>query len=91
MPEQTETKPAQNKRQTAMHKRRLWLIPAWLVAKYLWNMVSGMSAGQALDAMTSINNLWISAVVITVIVLYAMNYQVTYEKAAKPKKPAAPE
>ena len=74
-------------RQSLQFKRRLLLIPAWFVAQYLWNMFSGMSFGQSLDMMTSINSLWISAVVITAIVLYAKNYQVVYESNAT-KKPS---
>ena len=66
--------------------RRFLLIPVWLVAQYLWNLFSGMSAGQALDMMTSINSLWISAVVITVVVLYARNYQVVFGNK-DPEKP----
>ncbi len=65
---------------------RLWLIPIWFVAQYIWNFLSGMSAGQALDMMTSLNSLWISAVVITVIVLYAKNYQVVFGRDEERQK-----
>jgi hypothetical protein len=51
-----------------------------------------MSASQALAMMTSIESLWISVVVITVIVLYARNYQVVFGKESEQKrKPATPE
>ncbi|MGB0063073.1 MAG: hypothetical protein WBP85_01395 [Terracidiphilus sp.] len=78
-----------------MIKRRLLLIPAWLVAQYVYNLFSGMSAGLALAAMTSIAELWYSAIVIAVIVLYANNYKLEYgnKKAETPKptgKPAEP-
>ncbi len=54
-----------------------------------------MSAGQALDMMTSIESLWISAFVITVVVLYANNYQVVFgggaaENPEQTEKPTAP-
>lgn len=65
---------------------RLWLIPIWFVAEYIWNLLSGMSAGQALDMMTTLNSLWISAVVITVVVLYAKNYQVVFGKDEERQK-----
>jgi hypothetical protein len=79
----------------ARTKQRLWLIPVWFVAQYGRNLFSGMSTGQALGAMTSIGELWISALVIAVIVLYANNYQVVFgdRDAKKPEsieKPAAP-
>lgn len=73
-------------------KRRLWLIPAWLVAQYIWNLFSGMSGVAAFETMTSIESLWISAVVITFIVLYANNYQLAFGKEAKQtKKPIIPQ
>ncbi len=81
-----------NSRQSAQFRRRLLLIPVWLVAQYVWNLFSGMSASQALAMMTSIESLWISVVVITVIVLYARNYQVVFGKESEQKrKPATPE
>jgi hypothetical protein len=81
------TAASKSNRQSIRLKRRLLLIPVWFLAQYLWNMFSGMSFGEALDMMTSINSLWISAVVITAIVLYAKNYQVVYESNAT-KKPS---
>jgi len=80
-----EESTAKNAEQSTQFKRRLILIPVWFLAQYLWNVFSGMSFGEALGTMTSINSLWISAVVITVIVLYAKNYQVVYESNATPK------
>lgn len=77
------------KRRPTAAKHRLLLIPAWLLAQFVWNLFSGLPAGQALDTMTSIESLWASAVVITVIVLYARNYQVVFGK--DPQKPATPE
>jgi hypothetical protein len=79
-----------NEEQSAKLKRRLLLIPAWLVAQFVWNMFSGASATDALSNMTSISSLWISAVVIIAIVLYAKNYQVVYESNAI-KKPCEAE
>ena len=81
------TAASKNNRQTIRLKRRLLLIPFWFLAQYLWNVSSGVSFGEALDMMTSINSLWISAVVITAIVLYAKNYQVVFESNAT-KKPS---
>lgn len=72
------------------HNRRLLLIPIWFLAQYIHNLFSGIPFGQALAMMTSIESLWYSVVVVTVIVLYARNYQVVFGKVAKqPQKPAA--
>ncbi|MFZ0395435.1 MAG: hypothetical protein WBX09_13840 [Terracidiphilus sp.] len=78
-----------------MFNRRLFLIPVWFLAQWVHNLFLGMSLGQALDMMTSIESLWISAVVVTVIILYAGGYQVVYESSAAKKpepaeKPTAP-
>jgi hypothetical protein len=84
-PELAETEVEDN-RGGAQFKRRLLLIPIWLLAQYLWNLFSGMSIGTALDMMTSLNELWVSAAAVTVIVLYAKNYRLVFEgKGSKGK------
>jgi hypothetical protein len=66
------------KKPAAKHTRRLLLIPVWFLAQYVYNLFSGLSMGRSLAMMTSIESLWYSAVVVTVIVLYARNYQVVF-------------
>jgi hypothetical protein len=82
--------------QSARFRRRLLLIPIWLSAQYVWNLVHGASLVSALEAMTSISSLWVSAVVVTVTILYARNYEVVFERGAparqdQPTKPVSPE
>lgn len=69
------------------HNRRYLLIPVWFLAQYVHNLFLGMSAGQALDMMTSIEDLWFSLVVVVVVVLYANGYGVEFGKGPdqKPK------
>jgi len=75
-----------------MFNRRLFLIPAWLVAQFAWNLFSGSSLRSAFEEMTSLNSIWASLVVIVAIVLYARGYQVAFGKddakttAQTPKK-----
>jgi hypothetical protein len=64
------------------HTRRLLLIPVWLLAQYVHNLLSGMSMGQALAMMTSLESLLFSLVVVVVVVLYANGYQVAFGGAA---------
>jgi len=87
IPEPAPAKPGGKK---ATNNRRLLLIPAWFLAQYIWNLFSGMSAVQALSMMTTINSLWISAVVITAIVLYANDYQVVFGKDSDGKPSNSP-
>jgi hypothetical protein len=79
---------AKNAEQSARFKRRLLLIPAWLVAQFIWNLFSGASAFDALLDTTSIESLFTSAVVITGIVLYARGYEIGFGNDAA-KKPGA--
>lgn len=74
---------ANGKRRATTARRRLLLIPAWFLAQYIWNLFSGMSFSQALGMMTSIQDLWYSAVVVTIIVIYAKNYQVAFGKGTE--------
>ncbi len=70
-----------------MFNRRLFLIPVWLVAQYAWNAYSQGSFVHGFEAMTSLDSLWVSFVVIVAVVYYAM-------KAKRPEqapKAAAPE
>jgi hypothetical protein len=79
VPMTAPAKPAAKSAETsARFRRRLFLIPAWLAAQYVWNLFSGETAGQALAMMTAIVELWPTAIVITVIVLYAKGYEIGY-------------
>lgn len=69
-----------------MVKTRLWLIPLWLVAQCVWIRTDVDSWLDALALMTSIEHLWPTAIVVTVVVLYANKYQLVYGKDAAKKK-----
>ena len=87
----TTPAPAAGKRaeQSAQRRRRLLLIPAWLVFQYFKNLFSGMSGVGAIEAMTSIESLFFSDVVVAVVVLYANGYEVAFGSNAKQEsKPA---
>ena len=88
-PASTPPAPSVRKRveQSAQRRRRLLLIPAWLIFQYVKNLFSGMSGGGAFEAMTSLESLFFSLVVVAVVVLYANGYQVAFgdNAAQKPK------
>lgn len=72
-----------------MRKRRLLLIPAWLLAQFFQSFHQQGSSVGAFEKMTSLNDLWLSFVVIVVVVLYANRYEVVFEHQAGEKpKPA---
>jgi len=75
--------------QRARRRRRLLLIPAWLIFQYVKNLFSGTSAVGAFEAMTSLESLFFSLVVVVVVVLYANGYQVTYGSAETQKSPSS--
>ncbi len=84
--------PTKTSGKAVTHNRRFILIPAWFLAQYIHNLILGMSVGQALDMMTSIESLWYSVIVVTVIVLYARNYKVVFGKEPEqPREPVVPE
>jgi H+/Cl- antiporter ClcA len=81
--------PAKTGDKKAKRNRRLLLIPVWFLAQYIYNLFSGMSLGQALGMMTSIESLWLSFVVVVVVILYANGYGVAFGTSpAKKPKPA---
>ncbi len=71
---------------------RLLLIPAWFVAQLVWKSFQQGSFLGGMEAMTSLESLWFSLVVVVVVVLYANNYQLVFGKDTKQQqKPGAPE
>ena len=65
-----------------MIAKRLWLIPVWFVAQFLYEIPGAWSEDhasfanvliRAFEAQTSLNALWVSFVVVVAVALYAMN------------------
>jgi len=90
-PAPTTPAPVASKRveRSAQRRRRLLLIPAWLVFQYVKNLFSGMSGVRAFEAMTSIGSLYVSVIVVVVVVLYANGYEVGFGNNAEQKPKSA--
>jgi hypothetical protein len=50
---------------------RLWLIPVWLIARYIWNAIDQGSLVRGFEKMTSLESLWVTFIVIIAILYYA--------------------
>jgi hypothetical protein len=85
----TASKIAAGDGQRTRLRQRLLLIPVWLIFQYSKNLFSGMSPVGAFEAMTSLESLFFSLVVVAVVVLYANGYQVTYGSAETQKSPSS--
>jgi hypothetical protein len=67
-----------------MFNRRLLLIPVWLVAQYLWNVIGQHSLTRGFEVMTSLDSIWVSFIVTAAIVYYAS--KATAQNATTPPK-----
>lgn len=70
-----------------MFNRRLFLIPIWLVAQYIWNLYQQGSFAQAFAAMTSLDSLWVSFIVTIAIIYYATKASGKPDESRKPSAP----
>jgi hypothetical protein len=67
-----------------MFNRRLFLVPVWLGAQYLYNAISQHSFTRGFEVMTSLDSLWVSFIVTIAIFYYAS--KATEKKSATQKK-----